>query len=104
TTLIRRRTFVMVGGRLDKHDGAADALDRTDLRTAYERGRRDERAARKRHPVLMTITFALAAVGLVLLAIAGVTGSFAVGEAANAAGQNLRDAGQAARARVGGAG
>jgi hypothetical protein len=114
----------MIGGRLDKHDGAADALDKTDLRSAYERGRRDERAGRKRHPVMMTITFALAAVGLALLAIAGLNGSFAIGgqvidaqlniaadraapavsEAANAAGQNLREAGQAARVKVGGAG
>jgi hypothetical protein len=110
----------MIGGRLEKDDGAADALDKADLRSAYERGRRDERAARKRHPFLMTITFALALVGVVLLGMAAATGSFtraggvvdqqlnvaadraapAVNEAASSAGENLRQAGQSARARV----
>jgi hypothetical protein len=103
----------MIGGRLDKDDKAPDALDKADLREAYERGRRDERAARKRHPLLMTVTFALALVGAALLALAAVNGSFmraggvvdeklnvaadragpAVNEAASNAGQSLRDAG-----------
>ena len=110
----------MIGGRLDKTERAHDALDKTDLREAYERGRRDERAARKRHPFLMTITLALALVGAVLLAMAAANGSFtraggvvdaqldiaadraapAVSNAASAAGENLREAGQAARSRV----
>src|SRR5438552_837784 len=48
----------------------------TDLREAYERGRRDERASRRRHPVGMTLTFLSAAVGVVLLVLAAVNGSF----------------------------
>lgn len=52
-----------------------------DLRLAYERGRRDERAARKRHPVLMTLTVAVAVVGGVVLALAAREGSFASGGA-----------------------
>jgi len=111
---------IMIGGRLHEDDRATDSLDKADLRAAYERGRRDERATRKRHPFLMTITFALALIGVVLLGMAAAQGSFmraggvvddqlniaadraapAVNEAASAAGQNLRDAGQAARARV----
>ena len=50
-----------------------------DLREAYERGRRDERASRRRHPVGMTLTFAAAAVGVVLLVLAAVNGSFGRG-------------------------
>lgn len=110
----------MIGGRLDKDSKAPDALDKADLREAYERGRRDERATRKRHPILMTLTFALAAVGLVLLVMAALNGSFmragdivdgqlniaadraapAVSQAATDAGENLREVGQAARSRV----
>jgi hypothetical protein len=110
----------MIGGRLDKDQRASDALDKADLREAYERGRRDERAGRKRHPLLMTVTFLLALVGVVLLAMAAAQGSFgraggvvdrqlsvaadraqpAVDEAAANAGQGLRDAGAAAKARV----
>jgi hypothetical protein len=101
----------MIGGRLGKEERAApDALDKADLRAAYERGRRDERAARKRHPLAMIVTFALALVGVVLLALAAVNGSFtrgggvvdhglnaaadraapAVNQAASDAGRNLR--------------
>jgi hypothetical protein len=47
-----------------------------DLKTAYEEGRRDERAKRKRHPVLMTILFLLALAGAILLVLALVNGSF----------------------------
>lgn len=50
-------------------------LDR-EVRAAYERGRRDERAARKRHPVLMTLTFAAAALGAIMLGFAVKEGSF----------------------------
>lgn len=49
------------------------------LRAAYERGRRDERARRKRHPVLMSLTFLAAAVGATVIALAGLEGSFARG-------------------------
>ena len=72
----------MVGGRLDEEARAEDATDiRTDLRKAYERGRLDERARRRRHPFLMTITFLFAIVGLVSLALAAMNGSFARGGA-----------------------
>jgi predicted anti-sigma-YlaC factor YlaD len=110
----------MIGGRLDKDDRAPDALDKADLRQAYERGRRDERMSRKRHPMLMTVTFLLALVGVVLLVTAAVNGSFtrgggavdqqlnvaagraapAVSDAASSAGQRLREAGQSAKAQA----
>jgi hypothetical protein len=110
----------MVGGRLEKDDRAPDALDKADLREAYERGRRDERGQRKRHPMLMTVTFLLAVVGVVMLAMAAVNGSFmrgggvvdqqlnvvadraapAVNDAAASAGEGLREAGQSAKARA----
>jgi hypothetical protein len=48
----------------------------SELREAYELGRRDARASRRRHPVAMTLTFIVAAVGLVVLALAAVNGSF----------------------------
>jgi len=110
----------MIGGRLDNTDRAPDALDKADLREAYERGRSDERASRKRHPLMMTVTVLLAIVGVVLLAMAAVNGSFmrgggavdqqldvaaeraapAVNNAASSAGQKLREAGEAAKART----
>jgi hypothetical protein len=110
----------MIGGRVDKDQRASDALDKADLRAAYERGRSDERAARKRHPLLLTVTCLLALVGVLLLAMAAAQGSFmraggvvdrqlsvaadraqpAVNEAATNAGHSLRDAGAAARARA----
>jgi hypothetical protein len=114
----------MIGGGVDKDLRASDALDKADLREAYERGRRDERAARKRHPLLMTVTCLLALVGVALLAMAAVNGSFmragdvvdqqltvaadragpAVNDAAGNAGQSLRNAGAAAKARAENAG
>ena len=68
----------MVADRMDDNDRAASDAHAigADLREAYERGRRDERASRRRHPIGMTVTFALAAIGLVLLVLAGVNGSF----------------------------
>lgn len=100
----------MVGAPKDAH---MDEL-KADLREAYERGRRDERAMRRRHPVLMTFTFIAAAVGLVLMALAAFNGSFtqaggvvdknlavaanraepAVRDAAANAGQAVRDVGR----------
>lgn len=114
----------MIGGRLEKDETAPDALDKADLREAYERGRRDERAARKRHPLAMTVTFAFALIGLVLLVLAAVNGSFtraggvvdekldvaatragpAASQAASDAGQTLQDAGGQVRARAADAG
>jgi hypothetical protein len=107
----------MVGGRLHPTGDSADAAERADLRQAYERGRRDARAARKRRPLLMTLTFAAAAVGVALLVLAAVHGSFgasgvavdrqidaaadqagpAVRQAATAAGQTLHDAARPAK-------
>jgi putative intracellular protease/amidase len=97
---------------------------RADLREAYERGRKDERSARKRHPLLMTLTFAAAAVGAVVLTLAAVNGSFSsaggvvdqnldvavkraepqVKDAAAEAGQSLKEAGNSVKAKVAGSG
>jgi len=122
----------MVDARADIDDRTAAvsrnaALDaqevRADLRDAYERGRRDERASRRRHPVFMTFLFVAAFCGVVLVALAAVNGSFTRGgavadqnlqmavnraepqvrDAASQAGQSLRDAGQAAKAKADGA-
>ncbi len=119
----------MVGARLDPDDrtsalSRAEQLDvkeaQADVREAYERGRRDERASRKRHPIFMTFTFIAAICGVVLLALAAVNGSFTRGGdvadqnlqaavskaepqvrgAASQAGQSLRDAGEAAKAKA----
>lgn len=62
-------------------DPAAADYDPQDLRLAYERGRRDERAARKRHPILMSLTIAAAVVGGVVIVLAAREGSFAGGGA-----------------------
>ena len=90
----------------------AEALAKADLREAYERGRRDERSARQRHPVGMTILVIAAVVGVVLLALAAANGSFTraggvvdknlstavtqaepqVRDAASQAGQSIKDA------------
>lgn len=121
----------MVGGRVEPHTDerelrAVEPLDarevQADVREAYERGRADERASRRRHPVFMTVTFAAALCGVALLALAAANGSFGRGgavaddnlkaavqkaepqvrDAASQAGQSLRDAGQAAKAKVAG--
>jgi hypothetical protein len=56
---------------------ATPAVDlEKEVRAAYERGRRDERAKRKRHPILMALTFATAALGAVVLGFAVKEGSF----------------------------
>jgi hypothetical protein len=122
----------MVAARLDPNDrtvalSEADRLDareiQADVRAAYERGRQDERASRRRHPVFMTLTFVAAIIGVALLALAAINGSFAGGgsvadqnlnaavnkaepqvrDAASQAGQSLRDAGAAAKAKANGA-
>lgn len=107
----------MAAASLDKDAMGADELARADLREAYERGRRDERASRRRHPVAMTLTVLAALVGVVLLGLAAINGSFSraggvvdenlntavtnaepqVRDAAAQAGQSLRDAGQSVR-------
>jgi hypothetical protein len=107
---------------IDPAETRVRAEMRADLREAYERGRKDERASRRHHPVFMTFTFAIALVGLVLLALAAVNGSFTraggvvddklsvavnraepqVRDAASQAGQSLKDAGQSVKAKAAG--
>jgi len=121
----------MFGARLSPDDGTA-ALDRAeqldlketeaDLREAYERGRKDGRASRKRHPVFMTFTFVAALAGATLLALAAINGSFTragevvdenlavavtqaepqVRDAASQMGRSLKDTGQAVRPKAAG--
>ncbi|WP_296597764.1 hypothetical protein [Phenylobacterium sp.] len=64
--------------------------ERADLRQAYELGRRDAVKSRRRHPVLMTFLILAAAVGLVVMALAAVNGSF--GGAGTVVDQNLATA------------
>ena len=119
----------MVDARVDADDRTAamnraadlDAKEaRADIREAYDRGRKDERASRRRHPIFMTFLFVAAICGVVLVALAAVNGSFSRGgdvadrglqsavntaepqvrDAASQAGQSLRDAGQAAKAKA----
>jgi predicted anti-sigma-YlaC factor YlaD len=112
----------MVGGRVgERLDEAPEATElKADLREAYERGRRDERAQRRRHPIGMTLTFAFALVGLVMLALAAINGSFtragesidrglslarpAASQAAATAGEQIRDAADSARTKASDAG
>jgi hypothetical protein len=61
---------------LSDRDPVRQDEDRADLREAYERGRRDAKSARKRHPVMMTLTVLAAIVGVVVMALAAVNGSF----------------------------
>ena len=57
-------------------DSAIRREEAADLREAYERGRTDARKARRRHPVAMTFIIILAAIGIVVVALAAVNGSF----------------------------
>ncbi|MBX3483636.1 hypothetical protein [Phenylobacterium sp.] len=63
--------------------------ERSDLRQAYELGRRDAQRSR-RHPVVMTLLVLAAAAGLIVLALAAVNGSF--GAAGTVVDQNLATA------------
>lgn len=72
--------------------------DRADLRQAYEMGRRDARRARRRHPLLMTLLFIAAAVGVVVIGLAVVNGSF--GDAGAVVDQNLATAADKAEPAV----
>lgn len=99
-------------------DAPAAADYRADLHEAYERGRREERAGRRRHPIGMTLTFALALVGVVVLVLAAINGSFGgagqtidrsltragpvASQAASAAGEQVRDATSADTAKPSG--
>lgn len=75
--------------------------ERSDLRQAYELGRRDAKRARKRHPIMMTFTIIAAAIGLVILALAAVNGSFS--GAGTVVDQNLATAADQAEPMVRGA-
>jgi hypothetical protein len=77
----------VVAHPIDNDRARRDADDRADLREAYERGRRDAVAGRKRHPVLMTFLVVAALVGVVLMALAAINGSF--GGAGKVVDQNL---------------
>ena len=110
----------MIGGRPGDTPTTPETLDKADLREAYEHGRRDERARRKRHPIGMTITFAAAIFGAVIVVLALVNGSFGAGgqvvdnslqiakeqaapvasQAAADAGQSLKDAAQSAKSKA----
>jgi len=106
----------MVGGRLGDDPKSPDTMDKADLRDAYERGRRDEQARRKRHPIGMTLTFAAAAFGVVVLVLAMVNGSFGAAgqsvdqglsiakpvasQAASNAGDQIRGAAESAKAKA----
>lgn len=110
----------MTPDRLDRDEVPVEAAAKADLREAYDRGRQDERAARKRHPMGMTLTFIAAAVGVVLLVMAAVNGGFGraggvvdqnlavaankaepvVRDAAADAGQSLRNAGQSVKEKA----
>ncbi len=68
--------------------------ERAELREAYELGRKDAKTSRKRHPVLMTLTLVAAAVGVVVIALAIINGSF--GSAGTVVDQNLNTAAQQA--------
>ncbi|WP_394761908.1 hypothetical protein [Phenylobacterium sp.] len=97
----------MVDARFETEDRTAaliraEQLDlketQADVREAYQRGRKDERARRRRHPIGMTLLFVAAACGAALLGLAAINGSFSAG--GSVADQSLQDAGKAAQARA----
>jgi len=82
------------------HDHPA-APSAADLKAAYDRGRRDERARHRRSPLMALAVGSAALVGGAVLALAAMEGSFAnggavvdqqVSKAAQQANQALRDA------------
>ena len=75
--------------------------ERSDVRKAYELGRRDARQQRRRHPILMTFVVIAAAVGLIVMALAAVNGSFS--GAGTVVDQNLATAADQAEPVVRGA-
>ena len=72
--------------------------ERSDLRQASELGRRDAVKQRRRHPILMTFLVVAAAVGLIVMALAAVNGSF--GGAGTVVDQNLATAADQAEPAV----
>jgi hypothetical protein len=69
--------------------------EQTDLRAAYNRGRIDERRARRHHPFIALAVVVLALVGAWLLFLAAKEGSFSSG--GEAADRNLSTVSQEAR-------
>ena len=51
----------------------------TDVKAAYERGRRDERGRRRTHPILGLIVFVIALIGAGMIYLAAREGSFSGG-------------------------
>ena len=110
----------MVGGRIGDEPRTSpeptERMDKADLREAYERGRTDERGRRKRHPIGMTLTFAAAAFGVLVLALALMDGSFsaagqqvdqgltiarpAASQAAATAGEQIKGVAESAKAKA----
>jgi hypothetical protein len=64
------------------------------VKAAYDKGRRDERASRKRHPFVLTGLVVLAAIGASMVTMAVVKGSF--GEAGEVADRNISVAAESA--------
>lgn len=54
-------------------------LTEADVKTAYERGRRDERSRRRTHPILGLIVFVIALAGAGMIYLAAHEGSFSGG-------------------------
>lgn len=79
----------------------APGLDTSDLKEAYRHGRKDERARRKRHPILMTVLILLALAGAAFIALAVINGSFQ--DAGQVADHNLSVAADQAEPAVRGA-
>jgi hypothetical protein len=73
---------------------ATQAVQAHDVKSAYDKGRRDERASRKRHPFMMGGLIVLAAAGASLITLAAIKGSF--GEAGAVADQNIAAAAERA--------
>lgn len=110
----------MASDRMVTDTDAVDARARADVREAYELGRKDEKASRKRHPLMMTLTVIAALVGLGALGLAAFNGSFtragmavdqnlsvaasqaepAARTAADQAGQSLKEAGDSLRTKA----
>lgn len=85
----------------EAHAAPGPGLDTSDLKEAYRLGRKDERARRKRHPILMTVLVLLALAGAAFIALAVINGSF--GDAGQVADHNLSVAADRAEPAVRGA-
>lgn len=101
TWLDRRKT-----PRTHREAAATPAVSDAAIKAAYERGRRDERAARKRSPLLALAVVSAALVGGASLVLAAKEGSFQQGGAVMDASVTTaaREAGPALRQAADGAG